>query len=1520
VIGRGMGSEDDKPLSLPPPLVLEALNDENGNGADSQPGDGDLETSSQGKASTGGKITATDIKQAMAQGVVRSSRQRLFAHSSKLGNGFTATGSSVFVNVNDVLDARHGSALDNRSILKIDYVPKDHVDKEQLFPVNINGTSNLRQSPTTQVFGTAQPTIAGIRGVLNLLGASRNTSLGAEENPANMRRSVLWINLREEPTLYINGRSTVLRERHEPFQNIDQLQGIDPTRIHDLEKRLKEEVVEEAARYNGNLVLHEEFRRRELEASWEAVTMDDIRSPDEVFFTFRMQGYRVEYVRIPTTPEKSPSPQFFDNLVRCFMKASSQTTIIFNCQTGVSRSTIGMVAGGLVQMWRGLINIPKSLPQGLVTSNSKASPTDQKQNRDTVVRVLSGLALASYEDGLEMQTLRRLGSEASSNDTTSRQLEAGWYQPTLALLRLIESGREAKKHVDFFCEDASHLVNLRQIIFLQRSRASHERHEQPGKIKAKRAAIALLRYLTLITFDAYLASQVKAVLKRDSAPGPSPSAVHFSKGNFKALSYKHDADKQRPFPQTFLEWLHARPEIINLFKLVEKRPMQALEALDLNSSLGLEEGTESVERKAMRDAMQSRRGSMLNTDTILKADHFPGGFVERNAQDIGGVSIRGAPNFRNVEGTTVYGVSTPTRDGVEAILRYIQTATTAKKIVWTNLREEPVLYINKKPFVLRSVKQPFRNVNEFIMINPERLEAAELRLKQDILEEARRYDGRIVLHSEADDRSIQLFWQDISEEDVLTPREMYQSMVEAGLPVDYQRVPLTPEQPPTPVDIDALLNRVREYKASQGVHFVFNCQLGRGRSTTAMAVALLELQRPEDPKSEFFEDMMAFGQKFDYQTPGDESAMRPPQIRLPSSTMVASTPNAKKSGFSGGYMSSEDEEDGTKHLIASTSLRCQTPPRPSRRNSFGSDGDASDTQSTYSEDFDGNTPSYNASDDEFGVILSLVRVLSKGVVARKWADLVVDECGEVEHLRKKILENAERATTARSIERSQEFIERGLLSLKRFYFIVLVAAYEINYVTDGKMSFSKWYFKRPELTTILNEIQGKQSLRYASFDKVLSSGPPPSEANELAAAEGPSAQEASNGKEDDSMKSIYQFVGRRNGMVLTRGSILKSDHFPGCQRLKNAKVSIEGAPNYREIWTAKESDDNVGIYGTGIPTVEGLRGILRDVSAKRQTMVCINLREEPILYVNGRPFVLRKLEHPFENLEHTGISRSRVEEMEARLKVDCLNEVIAGNGRLLIHDEDESGVQALWSQVNISEGSTSIQTPKDLYEMLAQEFDVSYVRVPITDEQAPKVVDYDTISQIVRNAPLDAALIFNCQMGRGRTTTGLVVATSIRLWERGELHTFPAKLEELVSSGHIVTKRLSGSKDIDETKRMFLQGSYEAIGGLTRVLDSGVSSKRTLDAVIDSCDALQNLREAIYGLKEVVDSEDKTPAKRAAALNRGIHYLSRYYQLVEFVDYLFCTSPEDRTQISTFASWLARRRELKSILKRITLD
>lgn len=185
---------------------------------------------------------------------------------------------------------------------------------------------------------------------------------------------------------------------------------------------------------------------------------------------------------------------------------------------------------------------------------------------------------------------------------------------------------------------------------------------------------------------------------------------------------------------------------------------------------------------------------------------------------------------------------------------------------------------------------------------------------------------------------------------------------------------------------------------------------------------------------------------------------------------------------------------------------------------------------------------------------------------------------------------------------------------------------------------------------------------------------------------------------------------------------------------------------------------------------------LLSTSAAGQPVTWLNLREEPIVYVNGRPYVLRNVNRPFNNVvrapraparsapprlspryrclcrcrycrcarpqEHTGISRARLEEMEEQMKRDLVAESAANRGAAaaspaapprcpaahrwragfaLVHDENEQG-ETIPRIEMVTEDS--VQTPLEVYQQLqARGTQVRYFRIPVTDEQAPKPED-----------------------------------------------------------------------------------------------------------------------------------------------------------------------------------------------------
>ncbi|GBF92770.1 paladin [Raphidocelis subcapitata] len=398
-------------------------------------------------------------------------------------------------------------------------------------------------------------------------------------------------------------------------------------------------------------------------------------------------------------------------------------------------------------------------------------------------------------------------------------------------------------------------------------------------------------------------------------------------------------------------------------------------------------------------------------------------------------------------------------------------------------------------------------------------------------------------------------------------------------------------------------------------------------------------------------------------------------------------------------------------------------------------------------------------------------------------------------------------------------------------------------------------------------------------------------------------------------------VRERAGDVLLKNTLLKADHFPGCQNMKLTPL-LEGAPNFRQV-------EGLPVYGVAIPTVRGVRNVLDAVGAAKgaRRVLWHNLREEPVIYINGKPYVVREADQPFCNLEYTGIDRSRVEDMEQRLKADVLSEAAAFDDHILVTEEDDDmQVIERWEPVT----EADVQTPLDVYkELKADGYDVEYVRLPITDEKAPKDSDFEVLVRRLWGVPPATALVFNCQMGRGRTTTGMIIGCLMLLRRMGAFPTprdgAPAAAAAAAAAAAptggggalppapVWFSAAEGPPPADPGDRL-RGGLWGVVRSLLRVLESGNLGKAVLDQVVDAAAAMQNLREAIAQYRGRVLAEAKE-RRRAAMMAVCLEYLERYYMLICFASYL-CWSkfdPDSPTHIP-FPEWTASRPELRSVL------
>ena len=72
------------------------------------------------------------------------------------------------------------------------------------------------------------------------------------------------------------------------------------------------------------------------------------------------------------------------------------------------------------------------------------------------------------------------------------------------------------------------------------------------------------------------------------------------------------------------------------------------------------------------------------------------------------------------------------------------------------------------------------------------VERMETNLKRDVIKEVRAGNGRVLLHDEVEERpgsfAIVPIWETVTEEDIMTPRDVFDLMGREGYRIDYGRV------------------------------------------------------------------------------------------------------------------------------------------------------------------------------------------------------------------------------------------------------------------------------------------------------------------------------------------------------------------------------------------------------------------------------------------------------------------------------------------------------------------------------------------------------------------------------------------------------------------------------------------------------------------------------------------------------------------------------------------------------------
>jgi len=381
--------------------------------------------------------------------------------------------------------------------------------------------------------------------------------------------------------------------------------------------------------------------------------------------------------------------------------------------------------------------------------------------------------------------------------------------------------------------------------------------------------------------------------------------------------------------------------------------------------------------------------------------------------------------------------------------------------------------------------------------------------------------------------------------------------------------------------------------------------------------------------------------------------------------------------------------------------------------------------------------------------------------------------------------------------------------------------------------------------------------------------------------------------EEPTVDDIEKSRDARDGNThLKPGSTLKFDHFPGIGKIDQ---QLEGAPNYRKIGDER-------FFGTGQPTIDGIRNVLEKTGAvpgSKKKAVWTNLRKESVLYINGKPFNLRKSGIKENSDKNKGKTTEQIEKEERELREEVRKEIDKNGGFLVIQDEDKNGKVF---QRKIKVNKEDVKTTREVFDDLKEEgYNIDYKRVPISDEKNPEYRDLDGIRKRINGLNPEDRIIFNCHMGRGRTTTGLIIADLIR-----------RNSDPGVDPGERISKTQALREDIKEKGSEYQNNYRKFYRGILNTLKMNpdlTNSQNHVDNSINKHDQLQNLKKSIDDLKKSAGNDPKDQKKLR-------DYVKRYSTVVYFNSYLMDQGADSKI---SFQDWMKDKSEAKESFEKYIL-
>jgi len=193
--------------------------------------------------------------------------------------------------------------------------------------------------------------------------------------------------------------------------------------------------------------------------------------------------------------------------------------------------------------------------------------------------------------------------------------------------------------------------------------------------------------------------------------------------------------------------------------------------------------------------------------------------------------VEGVPNFRRVPGYKVYCCGQPTEAGFEAALNKACGETYPKdgKIVWINMRQESIVYVNGNPICAR----PPNKIGEYAELGNVTRDG----IKKDEEEFVRVLEGKSKEGGKLKYVDVSKKEQEVEVKSIVSLHDVIEK-VKAKFPgLSHHRIPVCNSAAPLEGDFDTLVGALQGTAITTPV--IVNCQVGLSRSTTGCVCACL---------------------------------------------------------------------------------------------------------------------------------------------------------------------------------------------------------------------------------------------------------------------------------------------------------------------------------------------------------------------------------------------------------------------------------------------------------------------------------------------------------------------------------------------------------------------------------------------------------------------------------------------------------------------------------------------------------